>query len=111
IGWPLRAGVRGPRWVVVEDGRGRLQRVAGDGASLVASRLEASEEVSETTLVRYGQRLPCPVCVPKRFGTQATAGRGSFFSRATLKPGLQAALIQSPTFATNPREKFVDVFC
>src|SRR5206468_11959848 len=37
IGWPLRAGLRDRRWDDAEGGRGRLQRLAGDGAPLVAS--------------------------------------------------------------------------
>src|SRR5205807_4240855 len=36
-GWPARAGARDRGWSFVEGGRGRLQRLAGDGAPLVAS--------------------------------------------------------------------------
>src|SRR5204863_261682 len=36
-GWAARAGARDRERVVAEGGRGRLQRLAGDGAPLVAS--------------------------------------------------------------------------
>jgi hypothetical protein len=69
LGWPLRAGVRDRGWDDAEGGRGRLQRLAGDGAPLVAPEAGGGRGSADNAVLSV-DRSSCPRRSPRQLGPE-----------------------------------------